>query len=285
METPTNPRRVFPFDPDSGTIPDDLPSPAESGGEVLALVADAATRENGWAARAAVALARSWAAGGRQVLLLDGDVGEPRLHRELGHENGEGVTDAVLYGVSTSRIASSGGEGLLFAPAGTVVAEPSSVLRHPRWSSVLSEWRNSARVTLLYLPGGVGGAGALAGQADRVIRFATALAAAEVRDPDVPVLHPAKREEGDDRDDSATADDDREGGVRGEPSRQTVSSPTTSPAGKGATAPPRGRLWLWLVILLVLLAAGVAGALWLGYLQLPGNGAAATLPGGPYAGP
>lgn len=284
MDTST----VFPFDPASGDLPDDLPLPPEKGGEVLALVADAATRESGWAPRAAVALARAWAGRGRSVILMDGDSADPALHQVLGRDNGEGVTDAVLYGVSTSRMTQPEEGGLRFAPAGTVVAEPSAVLRHPRWSSVLAACRGSESVAVLYLPGGVPGTESLASQADRVVRLSTAPGAAEARAQGVTVLHPVRaREKATLAATSGAGESPSEDFGSGEPTR-AASAPasraeadaveekkSSDPLG---ARPVRRRLSVWALLFLLVLVGGLLAALWLvGYLEFPGQTGAAAL--------
>lgn len=150
-----------------------LAPPAEGAGAVVALVASEGPRGSGWSARVAASLAREWAGDGLRVFLADGDFERPVLHGEFGVENGEGVSDAVLYGASPGRVGRAVPEGgFLFAPAGTVVADPGSVYSHPRWSALLEAFRESGSVLLLYLPDGQDpGVEGLVERADRVIRF------------------------------------------------------------------------------------------------------------------
>ena len=187
---------VVPFDIDGDGLPEALGASLtddSDAGLVLALLADPATRESGWAPRAAVALARQWSDAGHRVLLVDANLADPVLHALLDEPNGEGVADAVLYGVSPARMARTREEGFLFASAGTAVADPSSVLRHPRWRSVLSACRESGATVLLYLPGGTPGADSLAGEGDRVVRLRTALSASTGGvSPEHVVLHPPR---------------------------------------------------------------------------------------------
>jgi len=190
-------QNVLPFNPDEGSIPASLELTTDGSGQVVVLLADPAARDSGWAPRVAVALARSWADSGLRIFLMDGDLGDPAIHSLLGENNGEGVTDAVLYGVSPSRMARMQEGGFLFAPAGTAIADPASVLRHPRWSSVLAACRDSESVVVLYLPAGSPGADHLAAEADRLIRLRTALSAtAAAPDHGVLVLHPPRAARG-----------------------------------------------------------------------------------------
>jgi hypothetical protein len=144
-----------------------------------------------------VALATRWAEAGHRVLLMDANPVDPSLHTLLEENNGEGVTDAVLYGVSPARMARSRDEGFLFASAGTVTSDASTVLRHPRWTSVLSACRGAGSRVMLFLPAGVPGAEGLADEADRVIRLKTVLSATSGGGPGGIVLHPPRGSRGD----------------------------------------------------------------------------------------
>ena len=277
---------VLPFDPDAAELPEGLPIPNEDGGEVVVLLADPATRESGWAPTAAVALARGWAAAGRRVFLMDCHPGDPTLHALLGENNGEGVSDAVLYGVSPSRIARSNANGFLFAAAGTAVADPGSVLRHPRWSSVLSACREAGSVVVLYLPAGVPGVDHLAAEGDRTIRLRTAAGADGAAEPGVVSLRPVRST----RDGSGRPGDGPRTGpaeaaaaraedssARSREPSESVAVPPSRPErsasqGKGtgkATTPSKRHVSPWLLILL-LAALALAAAVWLGLVELPG---------------
>ncbi|TVR64444.1 MAG: tyrosine-protein kinase family protein [Gemmatimonadales bacterium] len=183
---------VLSFDPESPVLPDPLHELTDPRVQVVVLLADPATRESGWAPSAAAGLARGLGELGRRVLLLDADVADPTLHEVLGGPNGEGVTDAVLFGVSPERVSREQEGGFLFAPAGTVVADPPSVLRHPRWGAVLSQCRDSGLLVLLYLPAGAPGTEGLAGEADRSIRLKSALSAGVDQGQGGFVLHPER---------------------------------------------------------------------------------------------
>lgn len=183
---------VLSFDPDSPVLPDPLHELTDPRVQVVVVLADPATRENGWAPRAATGLARGLGELGRRVLLMDADVADPTLHDMVGGSNGEGVTDAVLFGVSPERISREQEGGFLFASAGTVVADPPSVLRHPRWGAVLSQCRDSGLLVLLYLPAGAPGTDGLAGEADRTIRLKSALSAGVDQGQGGFVLHPER---------------------------------------------------------------------------------------------
>lgn len=297
----------IPFDPDSGTLPESLSLTGESGGGVVLLMAEPSVRESGWGPRAAVALARTWSDQGVSVLLMDGDPSEPALHEILGRENGEGVTDAVLYGVSPDRMATPVEDGFLFAPAGTVVAEPSSVLRHPRWSSVLTACRAAASTVVLYLPAGVPGVDSLAAHADHTLRLSDTGSAKEGgEDPGVRVLHPSVGAGGPPPEAptawkqlaSKPAAGAATAGRAGKPGSGEAGSDDSAgtPARKGSETrqkagglrprPVKRRASVWVLLLVLLLVGGILAAMWLGYIDVPGitrSPAAAFLPA-PFSG-
>jgi hypothetical protein len=71
-------------------------------------------------------------------LLADLALVRPGLHDVVGVENGEGMTDAFLFGSSVLRVARPiRDRGFLFVPAGTATARPEAVATSPRWSAVV----------------------------------------------------------------------------------------------------------------------------------------------------
>jgi hypothetical protein len=284
----SEPQKVLAFDPDTATIPPGL-SPGAPG-EVLALLADVESRVDGWGGRSAVALARGWAAEGRRVFLMDCNPAEPTLHKLLGLENSEGVTDAVLYGVSPSRIAQGDGDGFLFAAAGTVVSDPAAVLRHPRWTTVLEACREAGSTVLLYLPAGEPGADHLVGESDRTIRLAATAPGGGDASAEGVVLYrsegtaPAASEAPPAQPSAAAAAAAPVGGMSGEPAPSAADSrPMTGEAGGSPPRPaarpvgvkPRGgkkKASPWVLILVLILVGGVLAAVWLGLIPIPGVG-------------
>lgn len=130
---------------------------------MVVLLAGSAGEETGWAPRAALAVVRGWARGGERVVLADLGLDAPALHALLGEENGEGITDALLYGSSVQRIARRPtGERFALIPAGTPVSDPAGVLAHPRWGSLAAGFREAGVVLAVYLPSSLPGAEALA---------------------------------------------------------------------------------------------------------------------------
>ncbi len=164
---------------------------------MVALLAEEGPRRHGWPARLAVRLATRWSDAEHEVLLADGDLSDAPLHQVVGGSNEEGLADVILYGASWTRVAKEVGDGSYrFVPSGTVVADPESAYRDPRWSAVLSGARGAGSVLMLYLPAESAGAGRLASEADRVIRL-TSGPPTEKPEPEVTVIHdlgPSDRE-------------------------------------------------------------------------------------------
>jgi len=118
---------------------------------VLVVAAAAATSD--WAERTALALAAGWAEEKRRILLADLTLAQPGLHRALGIENGEGMTDVFLFGSSVPRVARPLDErGFLFVPAGTATATPEAVAASPRWTSVVDACERISATIVVFLP-------------------------------------------------------------------------------------------------------------------------------------
>jgi hypothetical protein len=165
---------VYSVNPDAPEVPEGLIAPVDGEGEVVVLLADEEAHERGWARLLARAVARRWSGSGLKVILADGDLAGSGLHELAGAANGEGVSDLVLYGASPGRVTRRvAEESFLFVPAGTVVAEPDTALSHPRWPVVLSHFRGSGCVLVLYLPDTGPGAWLAASAGDRVIWIAS----------------------------------------------------------------------------------------------------------------
>ena len=132
--------------PPAASIPDLL-----SGAALVALVPATADLEA--AAVMAWNFARTAAAAGRRVALVDGHVDEPQLHAAAGEENHDGIVDVFEYGASLSRIARQQPEpNLYFVPAGTFAPDPAVMAAHPRWRRLSAGFRHEDAVMLLYLP-------------------------------------------------------------------------------------------------------------------------------------
>jgi hypothetical protein len=159
------------WQPLNGAAPPELPG--GSAGRVVAVVATEGAVEAGWAAGAALELARGWASGGARVILVDGVLNRPALHEAAGVPNREGLTDAVLHGGSLKRVSQPVGDGDLFVvTAGSPVADAGSVVRHARWYRITAAM-TEADVTLgVYLNDGESATAAFLGSASDIVVLA-----------------------------------------------------------------------------------------------------------------
>jgi hypothetical protein len=127
-----------------------------------------------WGARASLAVARGWAAAGHRVILADGCLDGPVLHEAVGVENGEGVSDMVLYGASAQRFAGRILDRLALAPAGTPVVEVADVLKHVRWDMMISGCREVRATLVCHVSTGTPGVEAMTNRAEGVLVLAPA---------------------------------------------------------------------------------------------------------------
>lgn len=271
-----------PFDPSAGSVPTSTvpESPEQTGGRVVMVTPTASVETNGWAAHTAVALARGRAGGGTKVFLADLSVRRPVLHEVVGVENGEGVTDALLYGASIRRIAVSSDEPFFFAPAGTVVADPEPVLAHPRWEVLTSGFASAGVTLLLYAPLELPGTRSLFQRASEVILLAGEDEAAgidlEGADGKVTLVlgpergAPAGYEEGDvpaEIPADAAGGADADGAPAGEPEAAAPTVPAER-SRKRKRAKRSSRVEV-LVLLLVLVLGGVVVGAYYDYIDVP----------------
>ena len=159
---------VYEIARDVPEVPDGLEPPRGDAGQVVALLADKASRSHGWCGHFALALASRWCGPQRQVVIADGDLERGPLHSIADVPNDEGIGDLLRYGASSKRVIrqlSPAGPHLI--PAGTVVCDPEESLRDPRWSFLLDELRGKGTTLLVYLPADSAGAAALAAEAGR----------------------------------------------------------------------------------------------------------------------
>lgn len=140
------------FDPGAGELPVGLRHAVSGGSPVVLLVAGAAARESGWAARAAVAAADG-AARQREVILADLGFEKPELHGVLGMRNREGLADVFLFGASLDRVTQrAAGHRFRLVPPGAYVPDPAEILSSSRWFRLLPELRQLGTVMLAYVP-------------------------------------------------------------------------------------------------------------------------------------
>jgi hypothetical protein len=145
--------------PDWQPLDGGVPIPDGSGtGRVVAVVASEKAVAGGWAGPATLELARHWSRGGEKVVLADGALHYPSLHALAGVENGEGLSDAALFGASVGRVAKpvDGGAFFLIA-AGTAVADANSVPGSPRWGRLLAGFQEAGVKLILFVRDGDSG--------------------------------------------------------------------------------------------------------------------------------
>jgi len=165
-----------PLDPAAGSLPQEIESalvyadllPAF----VVILVDSEIDRE--WGAQATLAVAKKWAASGQRVILADGCLDRPVLHEAVGVENGEGVSDMVLYGASAWRFAARVEDRLMLAPAGTPVVEVADVLKHVKWDMMIMGCREVGATLVFHVSTGTPGVEAMTERAERILVLAPA---------------------------------------------------------------------------------------------------------------
>jgi hypothetical protein len=164
------------FDAESGVVPEDLsPSilPGGGAGRIVVLASTPFARSEGWAGRAVVALAREWAKEDLRIFLMDLGLDSPALHRDLGLQNLEGVSDAFLYGASVQRIAQPAlNDTIFFASAGTATTDPEEILSHPRWNDLAGGFSEADATLLLFLPTELPGAEKVLARATDILLLA-----------------------------------------------------------------------------------------------------------------
>ena len=138
----------FPLDT-AETAPLEL---AGTRGSTVVLLAAPEADASGWSVRAAARIARHRARRSGRVLLADLDLLHPRLQMEMGADNGEGMADFLLHGVSIGRVARPVASGFLFVPAGTAVGDPGQALTSPRLSELTRGFADAGADLFLYLP-------------------------------------------------------------------------------------------------------------------------------------
>jgi hypothetical protein len=160
-----------PWQPLDGGVP--LPDGSGSG-RVVAVVASEGSVEAGWAASAALDIARAWSATGAKVVVADGALHYPTLHTHAKVENGEGLSDAALFGVSVGRVARPVDGGSFFLiTAGTAVANANSVPSSPRWSRLLEGFVEAGVRLILFVRDGDSGCAAFLGSVSDIVVLAS----------------------------------------------------------------------------------------------------------------
>lgn len=164
---------MMPFDPDAGAHPPALESlfarPAATVPAVL-IVAGAAARRDGWAARAAIAVAEAWAERRSAITVADLSTEPAELAAELDAAEAEGLADIFEFGVSLGRAAREVPDRhFRFLSAGLYVPDLAALLEHPRWERVISQHAEEQATLLVYVPSNAPGLETLARRVGRVL--------------------------------------------------------------------------------------------------------------------
>ncbi len=163
-----------PLDPAAGGLPGEIESALSVGGSVSACVVILVDSEidRDWGAQASLAVAKRWAASGRRIILADACLDGPVLHEAVGVENGEGVSDLVLYGASAQRITERVEDGLMLAPAGTPVTQVAEVLEHVKWDTVIRGCKEAGATLVFHVSTGTPGVEAVTKRAEGILVLA-----------------------------------------------------------------------------------------------------------------
>lgn len=101
------------------------------------------------AANLGVAIAQS----GRKVILLDGDLRRPSLHKFFRQARGVGLTSVLLGRTSMSEaLVETGIDGLRLLPSGPVPPNPSEMLASQAFEKLLAELSDEAEYVLIDSP-------------------------------------------------------------------------------------------------------------------------------------
>ena len=139
-------------------------------GRIVAVVASEGAVEAGWAASAALDLARSWSGRGERIVLVDGGLHYPTLHTHVRVDNVEGLSDAALFGLSVGRVARPVDGGAFFLiTAGTAVANANSVPSSPRWGRLLEGFVEAGVKLVVFVRDGESGCAAFLGSASDIV--------------------------------------------------------------------------------------------------------------------
>ncbi|MFQ5538054.1 MAG: hypothetical protein ACE5GJ_11475 [Gemmatimonadota bacterium] len=142
-------------------------------GSVVVVLASEGAQADGWGGETALEMTRRWAAGAGRIVLADLGLEGPSLHALLGQENGEGISDTILYGASVGRVARKvPGEPFVFISAGTPVADASMVLAESRWGHLCQGFQQAGVTLVLYVPNEDPGAEQVLAQATDVVVLA-----------------------------------------------------------------------------------------------------------------
>jgi polysaccharide biosynthesis transport protein len=120
------------------------------------------------AANLAVALAQD----GRSVVLVDGDLRRPSVHKQFGVPNASGLTNAIVGGMPLDEVTLDVGvENLRIITAGPIPPNPAELLDSARFAKLVEELRTAYDIVVFDAPPvlGVVDASVLGGRSDGVV--------------------------------------------------------------------------------------------------------------------
>ena len=158
-----------PFDP--GDAPG-LPPTGDGSGRVVAVLAARELVRVGWAISVIVEMARSWAKERPGLVLVDTDLGRPRMHHALQVDNASGLAE-ILQGakpvsLSTRVIVP---DRLYFVPAGNVRAASEQAFDADRWARFCRAFAAAGVTVVAYVPDGAPWAPAVLDSATDVVEL------------------------------------------------------------------------------------------------------------------
>ena len=195
----------------------------------MAVLAPAAARRDGWAVGLTLDLVGTWGDSGQRVVLADGVLEHPMLHREIGLPSEEGISDAALFGASVARVARPvPGRSFFFVSAGSPTGNPDSVAGSPRWHRLRNGFKDAGVTLVLFVREGCAAEEELTRESDDVVVLAGSAedvppSARRMADKVRVVLGPRTEP-------ASAAESDLERGPEPQPEPQAESVPDPEPA-------------------------------------------------------
>jgi polysaccharide biosynthesis transport protein len=108
---------------------------------------------------------------GRRVILIDGDLRRPQVHKELGISNVMGLSDVLRNHATIKEVGQSwGNSNLIVITSGSLPPNPAEVLSSERMAEVMNELKSSADMVIIDSPPSLlADASVLAARADGVL--------------------------------------------------------------------------------------------------------------------